>query len=128
MNCPRCNGNLEETTIREVNFSIEVDKCVDCEGIWFDEKELHEIEKVSEPTIWELKRIPNKRAQLKAMNCPKCEDKPLLKKAEHPRDQAVILDYCENCRGIWLDKGELEAIQKENWLLVIRNLVSKMLR
>jgi Zn-finger nucleic acid-binding protein len=40
------------------------------------------------------------------MNCPKCEASQLL---ERERD-AVIVDICPSCRGVWLDKGELEKL------------------
>lgn len=39
------------------------------------------------------------------MNCPIC-NVPLLM-AER---QGVEIDYCPKCRGIWLDRGELEKI------------------
>jgi Zn-finger nucleic acid-binding protein len=25
-------------------------------------------------------------------------------------NQGVVIDYCPNCRGVWLDRGELEKI------------------
>ena len=39
------------------------------------------------------------------MNCPVC--KVPLMMAEK---QGVEIDYCPQCRGIWLDRGELEKI------------------
>lgn len=39
------------------------------------------------------------------MNCPNCI-KPLLL-AER---QGVEVDYCPHCRGVWLDRGELDKI------------------
>ena len=39
------------------------------------------------------------------MNCPKCNITLLM--AER---QGVEIDYCPQCRGIWLDRGELEKI------------------
>ena len=40
------------------------------------------------------------------MKCPVCDDSQLLM-AER---QGVEIDYCPSCRGIWLDRGELDAI------------------
>jgi|JI9StandDraft_1071089.scaffolds.fasta_scaffold31289_2 Zn-finger nucleic acid-binding protein len=42
----------------------------------------------------------------KSMNCPRCHDAPLH---ELDRD-GVTIDRCERCRGIWLDRGELEKL------------------
>lgn len=40
------------------------------------------------------------------MNCPRCETAVLV---EIDRDQ-VTIDRCERCRGVWLDRGELEKL------------------
>lgn len=39
------------------------------------------------------------------MKCPKCN--VTLLRAER---QGVEIDYCPECRGIWLDRGELDKI------------------
>jgi Zn-finger nucleic acid-binding protein len=40
------------------------------------------------------------------MKCPNCPDVVLVM-AER---QGVEIDYCPTCRGIWLDKGELDKL------------------
>jgi Zn-finger nucleic acid-binding protein len=40
------------------------------------------------------------------MKCPACTDTPLVM-AER---QGVEIDYCPACRGIWLDRGELDKL------------------
>jgi Zn-finger nucleic acid-binding protein len=40
------------------------------------------------------------------MNCPRCSTKTLIEKE---RD-GVTVDHCPDCRGVWLDRGELERI------------------
>ena len=40
------------------------------------------------------------------MKCPSCSKAELLKKDRN----GIEIDYCPNCRGIWLDRGELEKI------------------
>ena len=40
------------------------------------------------------------------MKCPTCIDAPLVM-AER---QGVEIDYCPACRGIWLDRGELDKL------------------
>lgn len=40
------------------------------------------------------------------MNCPRCQAAAL-----HEIDrEGITLDRCERCRGIWLDRGELEKL------------------
>ena len=39
------------------------------------------------------------------MNCPVCNIALLISER-----QGVEIDYCPKCRGIWLDRGELDKI------------------
>lgn len=40
------------------------------------------------------------------MKCPVCEGVDLVMSER----QGVEIDYCPRCRGIWLDRGELDKI------------------
>jgi len=115
MNCPRCNTVLNRDTVSEPKYILVIDTCPSCGGSWFDKNELDPLEKVIEPTIIEIRHIPHEEEQMQIMNCPSCLSAPTMLKLCHQRDKKVIMDYCPECKGIWLDKGELEAIQKENW-------------
>ncbi|HEU4634004.1 MAG TPA: zf-TFIIB domain-containing protein [Flavisolibacter sp.] len=39
------------------------------------------------------------------MKCPNCNETLIM--ADR---QGVEIDYCPNCRGVWLDRGELDKI------------------
>ena len=40
------------------------------------------------------------------MNCPRCPNVVLVMSER----QGVEIDYCPTCRGVWLDRGELDKI------------------
>ncbi len=40
------------------------------------------------------------------MKCPTCPDSTLLMSER----QGVEIDYCPQCRGVWLDRGELDKL------------------
>ena len=40
------------------------------------------------------------------MKCPVCESENLVMSDR----QGVEIDYCPKCRGVWLDRGELDKI------------------
>jgi uncharacterized protein len=40
------------------------------------------------------------------MNCPVCSNASLVISER----QGVEIDYCPKCRGVWLDRGELDKI------------------
>ena len=40
------------------------------------------------------------------MECPVCKNVSLVMSER----QGLEIDYCPNCRGVWLDRGELDKI------------------
>jgi len=42
------------------------------------------------------------------MKCPNCNETLLMTERQN-----VEIDYCPNCRGIWLDKGELDKLLQQ---------------
>jgi Zn-finger nucleic acid-binding protein len=40
------------------------------------------------------------------MDCPVCKNTKLVMSDR----QGIEIDYCPNCRGVWLDRGELDKI------------------
>ena len=42
------------------------------------------------------------------MKCPVCSDTPLVMTER----QGIEIDYCPQCRGVWLDRGELEKLME----------------
>lgn len=44
------------------------------------------------------------------MKCPICSDENLVMTDR----QGIEIDYCPKCRGVWLDRGELDKIIERN--------------
>jgi uncharacterized protein len=44
------------------------------------------------------------------MNCPNCREVKLTLSER----QGIEIDYCPDCRGIWLDRGELDKILEKS--------------
>jgi hypothetical protein len=40
------------------------------------------------------------------MQCPTCDSVQLVMSERH----GIEIDYCPTCRGVWLDRGELDKI------------------
>ena len=45
------------------------------------------------------------------MNCPNCNVTLVMSER-----QGIEIDYCPSCRGIWLDRGELDKILEKSSL------------
>ncbi len=39
MKCPKCGGDL----VTELSHALEIDRCVDCSGVWLDDGELQKL-------------------------------------------------------------------------------------
>lgn len=116
MRCPRDKSNLESEVYEA---DIEVDVCPSCRGMWLDKGELEKIEEVHEHDYTEeLKLIPNyignayemaRQKMLSDINCPRCGGE--MSHREYAYCSQIIIDVCPNCEGIWLDEGELKALE-----------------
>ena len=100
MDCPKCKVELEVKQAEAL--PLEIDVCPECEGIWFDKKELEK-----------MMPIARKKLQLhwKAVKqdylCPRCRVE--LYEFQYPQTN-VYVDMCRKCKGLWLDGNEFEAI------------------
>jgi Zn-finger nucleic acid-binding protein len=53
----------------------------------------------------EFQKVEAARREAQLVNCPKCPGK-----LESYKFMDFVLDRCDSCEGIWLDKGELKGI------------------
>jgi len=102
MDCPKCKVALAARQAE--GQPVEVDDCPECEGIWFDKKELEKLMPVARKKLdlhW--------KAEHKDYLCPRCQVE--LFEFKYPQTE-VHIDMCKKCRGVWLDGGEFDAIQE----------------
>ena len=116
MKCPHDQSNLEKV-IYEAD--VEIDRCPKCNGIYLDQGELKKIQEVEDVDysgklgggINREARKFNMERQLdeQKLSCPKCNNK--MEKQVHSEDSMIVVDICPSCHGLWLDKGELTALE-----------------
>ncbi len=109
-NCPRCDRLLFQTTIGGVT----VDGCDGCGGVWFDNKELTAVAQAQAAQLKELEDTfqanPLWKERKAQMSCPTC--RVGLVEFEFRHSPGIKLDGCPQCKGIWVDEGELRAIYR----------------
>lgn len=104
--CVKCTNVLDRTTIG----GVEVDHCPICGGLWLDRGELEKLGTRSAEELGELKTLMGVDPKVPpvpdetTIHCPACDGK-----LREVRFGNILIDFCEKCRGLWLDKGELEA-------------------
>jgi len=118
MICPRCKSDM---IVVEHN-KIELDYCTNCEGVWFDSRELDlllESMSLESPNLFfnNILNSSETRTSEKRLKCPLCKQK--MKKTTIGQPDRIIVDVCWQGDGLWFDGGELTQL--------IRQLVKKPL-
>jgi len=104
MNCPKCEIiELKQVLIGQ--NKLELERCPQCKGIWFELGELNLIPGFKGETH---SAVP-KHAIQKAIQCPKCHVG--LYEFCYP-NTVTLVDQCKSCSGLWLDNDEWKAIHK----------------
>jgi Zn-finger nucleic acid-binding protein len=99
--CPKCQGRLHEDTLKA--SGVRVDSCPSCRGMWFERDEL-----ATHSATVEGRLVPGVDADISRRRCPACRV-PMTKFKYSGTD--VEIDLCEECRGVWLDQGELKHLE-----------------
>jgi uncharacterized protein len=112
MKCPACGRDLSAMTAGDVA----VDVCAGgCAGIWFDDFELAKLEREERSAGNALLQVPRDAAVqvdvTARRSCPKCGVE-MMRRFESV-ERKVTVDECPTCAGMWLDAGELGAIEAE---------------
>lgn len=108
MPCPSCGFGFKEIRIDH----IVLDECRSCGGIWFEHDELRLLKDAQNERLgWldtDLFADPIKiKAMPSSLLCP-TDDTPLARVTYDGSD--IKVDVCSICKGVWLNKGELEQI------------------
>jgi Zn-finger nucleic acid-binding protein len=116
MKCPIDQIELEKKNYESL---VEIDECPKCSGIWLDQGELEKIQDIQENDYSEdLKKVPNyvtaayeqaRQQNAADITCPNCKVEMFKKEASMASQ--IVIDKCPKCFGVWLNKGELKALE-----------------
>ena|SRR5258708_5902143 len=116
MKCPR-DGTVLDTRVYEAK--IEVDECGQCHGTWLDEGELEAIQSTVERDYRaELGKQPDsvsgaidadRQKKRGVIACPKCNAEMDVR--AYGMGSQIVIDVCPEGHGMWLDAGELAALE-----------------
>lgn len=109
MLCPVCRIPLVVVE-RE---AIELDWCIECRGLWFDEGEMQLLgEKTGRRLeVEDLGRRPGDSIEPGERRCPRCRRRMQRLLLDVGDGARVELDRCPD-HGIWLDRGELGLLMQ----------------
>ncbi len=124
MQCPKCQGSLETV----VYSNIEVDRCTNCHGIWFDTLEAQTLKNIDGSESIDVGN-PAKGSDFNAVgdiNCPKCATK--MTKMVELKQTHIWYEKCPVCYGIWFDAGEFKDFKEEGVLDIFKDIFSGIRR
>ena len=119
--CPKCQGSLESV----VYANIEVERCTDCKGIWFDSQEAQKLKKIKGSETIDIgdAKIGSKFNQIADINCPKCQTR--LTKMVDNKQSHIWYEKCPVCSGIWFDAGEFKDYKQKGISDIFKGLFGR---
>jgi Zn-finger nucleic acid-binding protein len=117
MRCPRDGAEL---TSRIYEADVEIDECPTCHGTFLDKGELERIQAAFEKdhrreleapvdTVIEERHAEREEA-LPLIDCPRCSHP--MERRRYGLGSMTVIDVCPEGDGLWLDQGELEALER----------------
>lgn len=107
-----------------VYSEIEVDRCTNCQGIWFDSQEAQELKKMKGAESIDVgdASTGKKFDEIKTINCPKCQTQ--MTKMVDLKQSHIRYEKCPVCYGVWFDAGEFKDYKEENLSDVFKSIFS----
>jgi len=107
--CPACGSGLNQYSIYSINF----EGCPKCKGIWLIKDELRKLKnKVQDGSLrWlndEIENMGKTSVVATQRPCVKCKTAKMVSVIFGK--SSILIDWCPQCHGMWLDRGEFEAI------------------
>jgi uncharacterized protein len=118
MKCPKCISPMIK-----VRFdSIEVDRCTDCQGLWFDEFEKDELLKLTHSEQIDIgdPKVGREFDRVSCIFCPRC-DARMVRLADLNQPH-IHFEHCTVCSGVFFDAGEFRDLKRHNVLDFIKDL------
>lgn len=108
MRCPKCGSDFETFT----HENVEVDRCNNCGGIWFDAAEKKNLEQIEDAAIIDSgdRRVGKKYNEMRNINCPKC-DVAMYRVADKTQFH-IEYESCPACYGTFFDAGEFKDLNE----------------
>jgi len=119
MECPKCKSFMEKVTFH----GIEVDRCTDCGGIWFDRLEKERLKSLEGSELLDVgdPKVGKEYSKIGKIKCPRCKNEmTTMADAKQPH---IRFESCVICDGSFLDAGEFRDYKEETFLDFFKDLL-----
>ena len=121
MNCPKCDAAMDTVEYQ----GIEVDRCRNCQGIWFDMLEAEHLKEIEGSESIDIgdPDVGKGFDEIDRVDCPKCRE-PMLRMVDRTQPH-IWYESCPVCHGMFFDAGEFTDYKEEGILDFFRDLFAK---
>lgn len=114
---------MTQTVLEMAGLTIPAHDCRKCTGHFIGFADLKSVESVVDVRLLKWRHLPGIETQGRILFCPRCPGAKPMEKIVSERDRRVVMDVCHVCDGLWLDYGELEAIQQRGLLGTLADII-----
>ena len=118
MKCPKCGAGMEIVIFE----NIEIDRCENCFGLWFDMLEKEDLEKIANSESIDIgeKQIGDMYNDIRQINCPKC-NVGMIQMIDKTQFH-IQYESCPACFGIFFDAGEFRDYVEKDLFDLVKDL------
>jgi PAT family beta-lactamase induction signal transducer AmpG len=108
MRCPKCRSDMDLIEYE----GIEVDRCSRCNGIWFDQGEIEQLQNKKAAAEIDIgdKEEGKQQNTIDNYRCPRCSGAMI--KMVDPNQRHIWYEKCSDCHGSFFDAGEFKDLSK----------------
>ena len=121
MKCPKCEAEMEKVVFQ----NIEVDRCTNCRGIWFDRLEHESLKQLKGSEDIDV-GAPEKGKEFNRVdkiNCPVCHT--IMVRMVDAGQPHIWFEKCASCDGVFFDAGEFTDFKEHTLSDFIKDLMAK---
>ena len=121
MKCPKCLNEMQKITYED----IEVDRCTNCKGLWFDILEKDDLLKVKGSEVIDTGDADAGKEynRIDHYDCPNCNVE-MIRMVDNKQPH-IWFESCPQCYGMFLDAGEFRDLKEHTIVDWFRDLFTK---
>ena len=120
MHCPKCANKMETLEYD----GVEVDRCRNCKGIWFDVGERDALRDWNAAAAIDTGDPVKGREtnEIDRYRCPRCDGG--MMRMSDPQQSHIWYEECTSCRGSFFDAGEFADLNQDAATEIVVRLVA----
>lgn len=106
MQCPKCQSGME----RIHSHGVEVDRCTQCKGLWFDMLEEEELRAHAREVDVGDAALGAQHDPIDRIHCPVCGGQQTMVRMVDAQQPHIRFESCTICYGRFYDAGEFRDL------------------